>query len=350
VPTPPPGSGPGTVVGNVLSPNPAPPQEYAQFSSMSPSPDYSNDHTILASGAVLYGCSGSCFAIYRTTDSGHSWQHMSSQGFSGGRLLLSPHFPDDHIVFAVNASGVQESDNSGASFRPIVPTVTVAALAPDSPSGAPRLLLGNQPLAWYSGGTFQPGPVLPVALTDVSDVAFGAAGAILVSGIEQDPLASTGGDSVIVRCAPGCAVTAAYPGEAGMTFAEPPSPADHSVAAFNKQRVSASSDGGQTFTTQRLQLSGIPLSVAPFPGYAQNRSLLLGWSGANGAFGIGVSHDAGASVQQVSLSGLPTGFSLSALRVAPDGRWFATLTTPDAQGDFGIRCSTDQGATWAHAC
>jgi hypothetical protein len=226
----------------------------------------------------------------------------------------------------------------------------VAAVAPDSPAGAPRLLLGNEPLLWYSSGSFQPGPVLPVALTDITDVAFGAAGALLVSGIEQDPLASTGVDSVIVRCAPGCASVASYPGEAGLKFVESSTGRGHAVAAFNNRRVSISGDGGRTFSSQQIKLPGAVTSLTLLPDYSQNQGVIFGWIRAPAGFGIGVSHDAGASVLQVSASGFPSGFQLSRLLAVAGGRWFAALTTPDAQGDFGIRCSIDSGATWSLAC
>jgi photosystem II stability/assembly factor-like uncharacterized protein len=79
------------------------------------SPNYSHDHTMMASVPA-----GGGFTFYRTTDGGSNWEFLTSSDYAGGGLAFSPAFPADPTVFATGQHGkVLRSTDLGETWEPV---------------------------------------------------------------------------------------------------------------------------------------------------------------------------------------------------------------------------------------
>ncbi|MHB8717272.1 MAG: sigma factor [Candidatus Dormibacteria bacterium] len=349
-PSVPPAYGPVGVVGYAVAPNQNPQEQDAEFQSITPSPNYTRDHTVFATGSLLMGCYGFCPVLFRTQDGGATWQHVAGNGFLGGPILLPPDYPSDPTIFAASPAGLEQSDTAGSSFRVVVPGFGPAAVDPGSPARAPRVLIASAPLLWYSAaqGTVSPGPVLPPATESVTSVVFTGPDAFVLTGFRADPLYPSG-DSVVIRCDATCSVVASIPGGGTMWLVGSPFlVSDGTLAAYSGNRVLISHDGGRSFSDRQVHLPGTMLSLALAP-RGPLAELVAGWQAGTAPFSISVSTDEGASFAPPRGSHL-SGLTLGELVVLPDGNWMAAAVINDARGNFGLRCSVDQGATWTHSC
>ncbi|MHB8718207.1 MAG: RNA polymerase sigma factor [Candidatus Dormibacteria bacterium] len=344
----PPDGGLTTDVHNLVSPSSGAPQQYNMFTSMTPSPHYQSDHTVIASGTQVYGCTGSCATIYETRDAGHSWQQLPTTGFTGRTLLLPPDWPADPMMFAVSMAGLEVS-RDGHTFTLALPGVNVAAVDPTSAPGQLRLLVGGPAMLWYNTttGGLTPGPVLPATMTGVTSLFVGAGGAVLASGYEQDPLTLRGEDAVLLRCAPSCVTLDTEPGALALTITPSADVArDGGLIAYSARELLTSNDGGATFRATSLSSADSAMSIEPLGGGA-----LLGiWAEPDGRERLGVVPAAAPTVDTVGapiLGAQPAFFSV--IIGLPD-RWFVALYFTGAPADLGILCSTDHGAHWVASC
>jgi RNA polymerase sigma factor (sigma-70 family) len=120
-------------------------QDGDNFSSMTPSPNYSTTPTIFASGNREAGCSAPCPVLYRSDDAGGSWQFVGDKtgGFAGGDILLPPAYPADRMIFAVGPGGLQYSTDGGHTFWLAAANVTRAAVQPGAATGQANILLAR---------------------------------------------------------------------------------------------------------------------------------------------------------------------------------------------------------------
>lgn len=348
-----------TLIPALLSPAPARQQDVS-FSDVAYSPGYTQDRTVYASGMRITGCSASpCPALFRTTDGGTSWGPLAALGFAGGRILLPASYPAAPTVFAMGPTGLLLSNDGGGHFTAITPVTGPAAVAPDTASGAARILIGRVPLLVYrQAGTpnLVPGPVLPPDVTGVDDVAFAGSGShVVVTGSRPDPASPGLQDGVVVDCNPTCTETLLTATDAYFHISVSPTfAADHSYFVYSPQHLYATHDGGASLAMLPVQPPGAIVDMALSPRFSTT-----GWLGitAYRLDGNGVAHpvlavsaDGGRTLVEVPAVGLPHAYTVYFLVALPDGRLLAGLDGKGADGTFGLRCSGDGGHVWRLTC
>ena len=365
-PTPPPLSSygspppPDKVENGVVSPGSNSPQQDAAFNSLTPSPQYQQDGTVYGSGTLITGCyRPSCPVLYRTTDGGAHWTSRPATGFAGGTILMPPSYSAAApTLFAIGQLGLQRSDDGGGTFVPVTPTPVPAAMMPTSPQADPQVLLATEPLSIYhaASGQTTPGPVLPLNLTGIDDVAVAQDGTAFVTAEELDATAPSGQDGVVVRCISQqpCAVAYGDPNMTSMHLAVSPTfAADRTLIAHSAKHVIASHDAGTTFASLDQAITGPIIAVAYSPTFATDGHLIVAstvMSAGISATTLRVSMDGGHEYRPIATRGLETRVPLNALEVLPGGRVLAALETGDPIGTYGVRCSNDGGTTWSLAC
>jgi len=343
-------------VNMLVSPGSDARQQDVSFDQVTPSPTYSTDHTVYASGLLMTGCTRpQCPVIFASSDGAHSWHAVPAKGFTGGSLALSPAFDQDHTLFAAGNTGLLVSRDGGASFLPAAPMPGPAATLPGTAAGASTVLFGQGPLLVYDAATgrIAPGPSLPAGIGMVSTMRFlDSSGDVLLAAEDLGNMSAGVPNPVVVRCAlhGACATVLEIATPAAMTlYASPASPF---VVAAAGQITDQSSDGGVTFSR-----------VADLPGQVTAIALAAGGVGtprvlfsdirtvpSGIATDLDASTDGARSISRVATSGLPTQSPLDALVILPDGHVLAAVHLSDPSGDFGIRCSRDGGITWVAAC
>jgi photosystem II stability/assembly factor-like uncharacterized protein len=305
---------------------------------------------VFASGTLVYGCVTTCSTIFATHDSGHSWTRLPARGFLGGTVLLPPSYPADSSIYAVGPAGLQQSLDAGKTFGVLVPGVGTAAVAPTKN----QLLLGTNPLAVYdlSRGTLAPGPALPPGVTSVDGLAFLADGThVIAVGERPDPLVAGQQDGVVMLCdQASCAVSAAYPAELGMRIVVSPTEAeDHTVMVYSSLGLHASTDGGRTLTTLQGSMNLIAAALAD--DFATSHSLVVAtMQSPQNSSRLYRSANGGKAFDALAASGMPSQLQLTDVLILPGGRMLSTLTAADKAGMFGVRCSSDHGASWKDVC
>jgi RNA polymerase sigma-70 factor (ECF subfamily) len=352
-------SDPSVLAANIVAPGRNAKQEDATFSSMTLSPGYRNDHTVFASGMLVYGCGSTCNTVFVTHDGARNWQHLAAANFGGGRILLPPTYPQDATLFAVGALGLQRSDDGGLSWSVVIPGVTAAAMAPDSAAGNARLLLATQTLMWYRAAKsdLAPGPLLPATMTGVYDLAFGGGGkSVTVLGQEMGVGVVRGHGLTIARCelATTCSTVAGY-GDLGASVlrVSPTIDQDGTMLMYSGTALAISSDDGRSFRRTQLPDASHISSVSFDPAYAANRFMLIGAiniAGGTARSEIAYSRDGGNNIAWLGSRGVDPRLALAVVQVLADGHLLAAWSNADATGDLGIRCSTDGGSTWNVAC
>ena len=345
------------MAGSILAPPPAQQQD-AAFDDVQPSPHYAQDGTLFASGTVVRGCrQGACPALFRSTDHGVSWQQVSASGFSGGSILLPPDFPANPTVFAMSHVGLARSDDGGRTFVAVSPVYAPAAIAPDSPPGDARVLIATDPPVTYSerSGLLAAGLLLPPDLSEVDDVAFAGDGAHAVfTGRRLDAAGTAYQDAVVVDCAPSCRYVLVAPDVALHLAVSPSFGSDGTYFAFASQHIYVTHDGGTSMEAMAPPLPGTVGSIAMSPSYERDGRIAISAYQLDASLrpeaAVAVSTDGARSFRTVSSIGLPPTHTVSSMAMLPDGHILATLSGPDAAGLFGIRCSTDGGATWHLSC
>ena len=343
-------------VNMLVSPGSGARQQDVSFDQVTPSPSYSTDHTVYASGLLMTGCTrAQCPVIFATTDGGHSWHEVAGKGFMGGSLALSPAFDQDHTLFAAGNTGLQVSRDGGASFVPAAPMPGPAATLPGTAPGAATALFGQGPLLVYSAATGQvtAGPSLPPGIGMVSAMRFlDGSGDVLLAAEDLSNMTAGVPNPVVVRCPlhGACTTELEIATPASMTlYASTASP---EVIAAAGEITYQSTDAGLTFA-RVADLPGQVTAIAlAANGGGTPRVLISDIRTDQGgiASDLDASTDGAHSISRVATTGLPTQSPLDALVILPDGRVLAAVHLSDPNGDFGIRCSRDSGITWTSAC
>jgi RNA polymerase sigma factor (sigma-70 family) len=342
------GAGPDPV-STVLAPLPGhqASQQDTEVDSMTPSPQYNQDHTIFASGAVWRGCltANSCPTVFRSQDGGATWTQLPAGGYSGGAVILPAAWPADPTLFVAGQAGLQRSDDHGTTFVTVVPYPAPAAVVPGLPANDTQVVVASSPLAVYlsAAHTVVPGPTLPAGMV-ADDVAFTDATHLLVTGHRSAPSLA----GVVARCerTGSCSEVLDTPGEVLHVGTTPLASGQNLSVVWSVQHLYVSRDGGASFASAALP-AGEQVSAASFGGghlvvatYDYDASKALHSS-------LLASAD-GWAFQPMASSPVPSVVVGSLLPLAD--RMLAGLLAADAQQHLGMRCTVDLARSWQRAC
>lgn len=333
----------------------SPGQESVAFTSVEPSPNYADDHTVYASGASL-SCpvASACPVLFRSTTGGRSWERLPASGFAGGRIL-APAAGTATLFSVTDGAGtypaLQRSDDGGRSFSVAVPGALAAAVDPSSPPGDPEVVASVQgQLVRYDSrsGTTAPIGEPALATEQVSKVAF-AGGTLLVGATGRSDLQGRATVLACDRTATACATALSLP--AGSVVQLAVAPGTERVVAWTATSVFSSTDGGRSFSemaSTQAPYSVDWLSFVPAVSGATRVAIGL-WAYTGTAISTRTLVAGGDGLAAASFGLAPT-MPLNALAFLPDGTMVAALGAVDGDNQIGLRCSTDGGATWRHTC
>jgi hypothetical protein len=344
------------LLATVLAPAPNARQEDAGFTSITPSPNYSTDHTVFASGILLSGCSPACPVIFKSTDQGASWQRVMTSGFTGGKILLPASYATDPHIFALGSGGLQMSKDRGSSWTTIVPGASAAAVLPGG-GPAPRVVVAVPALLLYdsASGILAPGPALPATANGVTDIAAVGSG-LVVAADEVAPTSPGQQDSVLLACplSGSCSETARILGASSLSLYMSPIAPATVVGLTDRSEYVLSRDGGKTYTALQSPSGGFlvtaMLEPRPGGGTALDLGIMSSLPAPANRVSLWRSTDLGHTFGAIQTSGLPSRMQISQVVALIDGRLIAAISGSDSVGDFGLRCSRDAGATWSKAC
>jgi RNA polymerase sigma factor (sigma-70 family) len=352
---------PPNVLGNpVTTPPSAETPEDTQIYTATASPNYENDHTILALGK---GHTCSCSVLLRSTDGGANW--VSTSGVpDGDQIVLPPDYPRDGRIFVgyLNETpGASNwwTDGVYGTFAPLPGPPGSIALAAGFDAGDPRVIVSAQGGVWsYDTAAHLLRPLLvETQQGDQSSVATpsgAAAAGVLAMTSSQAVTPGTAIDvatpntsQVVWECPPGaaCQRRGAVPLQfGGRLAASPLFASDQTVLAYGRDHAVLSRDGGSSFS-----------DVAK-PGDATLiNSMTLGWSPAGGTsiwmvveratgFGLDFKPSLAGGWHQVD-HGLPQITSGSGRVIVIDSHRVLYLSTTG-----GFVCTANDGATWSSRC
>lgn len=355
-----------SLVDDVINPNQNATPETTTLHSLAPSPNYESDHTVLAAGLAGESSSPRSWVLFISPDGGGTWEPRPSRFLGGSTIVLPPKFPQDERIFTSGGLlGLQQSDDGGASFRTVSPSLgSGLAISPSFGRGDPivggdsRILIGGYSVLEYDAGT---GVTQPALLT-VPPTQRGRYSSIAFSPSYQSDLTVFASDQwgASYRCKGSVCDVMQLPQPGGQLILRFPSPGfdqDGLAYAFTPYKLLVSQDGAQTFGEVQF-----PLEVQlPLMGEGYIRDVAIAWNvSSNPAIfaavfesstlsryppGIYRSLDAGRSWSRTSIDllGFGGGYAKK-LIVTPTGRVLAT-------GVYnGIACSVDGGQTWAPRC
>lgn len=337
-------------------PSPSAPPSWP-VTALTPSPSYAQDHTVYATGGTAPGgCTGThCAVLLRSGDGGHTWQQLAAAGFDGGPILLSPDYPRTATLLAGGHTGLQRSDDGGASFTTVVPGAN--ALAVDATVDHALLTVVNTPqLLLYDipSGRVAPGPSLPPGMTALTAGTTGGAGGTIVVAA-----AGSTGDGALFSCgSTACTLLAALPTDANPNgLALSPAFATDTTLLLptdDGAGMYVSHDGGHTlqrlpvrFDTMMATARLLPSSTAAGP-RIEVATMGATWRGAPAR--ILESVDGGSSFSTTAARLDDPAMWLVSLTWLPGGRLLVPLV-PSAPGvQSPVACSDDGGTTWRSPC
>ena len=329
-----------------------PPQTSATVENLTPSPSYTQDQTVYASGAPLTGCAAGCPALLRSADGGRTWQRLAGSGFGGGRVFLSPHYPRVGALLSSGLGSLQRSDDGGLSFTTVVPGVTV--LAADPVQDRLLLTLGEAPqLLVYDivTGTASAGPSLPPGV-HASSAGISTSGEMVVATETTNGYPATLFACSLTACTP----LASIPADANPNYMQisPGFAGDATLVLPTNDSAGlvVSRDGGRTL--QRLatrfdtMIGTVRLTArgTTTPGLDV---VTMGWD-ERGVPGVLLhSDDGGQSFTESALHVSQVTMWLIEVVWLPDGRMLVPLTTVPAPS-APVACSDNGGDTWRAPC
>jgi len=338
------------------------------------SPSYRKTGLVLASINVP-ACSADCLRLLASHDGGATWTVQPAIGWGGGRFSIASSGDGRDVVFGEAGSGVQRSDDDGATWRqvgaagsptpsPIFGRDATVAVASTSAGAADYVMRGasTSPAAGSGGVLVDFGFMLSPSFP-----AGGRYAPALLSAADantQSPLVEQCDDHL--ACTGATALAGAGPwANPVMLFPSSTYAADGTVFAKAGRAVYKSTSGGRAFTPLAIlpdhngSVTAYPmLALAPsYSELASTRTLYVAAlqvvidkadpSRSRSSGGVLRSTDGGATWSRVGVPN-PLDTGASAVAVAPDGRLFAGyLGGP--QGSAGLLCSAD-ASTWAPAC
>lgn len=330
--------------------NPTP--ESTRFTSIVPSPNYHQDHTIFAVGVMnSEPCPKVlCSLLFRSHDGGATWNLVAAAYLDADTLLLPPAYPADASIFAIGESGLQESVDGGETFMTVVPIPGDAAISPNFDNGDDRIVIAaGIPIDYLASKGVAIPSTLPVVQSAFS-VAFSPESQrrrpVLFLGSTMSISASEPMRSVIRTCiASSCRSMVAPEGSGAPRFAFSPEYAqDHTVYAFTKDALLISSDM-KSFEAIALPpetrgaLQDVEISAGPgLP------SLFLAVAGKDSVSGVYRSDDVGRTWIRTTIPVRGFGSGMTVIVATSDGRSFV------AGSERGLACSEDGGRSWSTRC
>lgn len=150
---------------------------YYSLPDLAISPNYSHDRTIFAVWASGVSIGG---AIYRTTDSGQTWQRVYGTDYVGA-IAISPQYTTDRTIYAAGNRGqVLVSQDGGDTWTPVgnwpagiySPGMQQVALPPNYPTDG-TIFAAGQPGIWRllpGATTWEPAASIPYTLSYVTSL------------------------------------------------------------------------------------------------------------------------------------------------------------------------------------
>jgi len=335
-----------------VSTGPGDPLTRSEATSFTPSPSYSSDHTIFAATSpTVSPCpTTTCAAVLRSSDSGRTWSVAGHDG--GGPLLLAPAFPQLPRIFAVNAAGLEQSDDAGGSFRRVLPVsaspgfVPTAVVDPGSAADDPVIVVAASPssLVTYDSGSGRAsaGPVLP-ATTQKIDALLAAPG----GGVYVD-LETVGGGGMYL-CGSATACSSVGPWVPGSPILSPTFSSDHTVFSGSGGGVTvAHLDGSDAHV---LPVADVVARILPALDYASSgwlNVLVLHQQSDGGWQPQLLESVAGGPLQPSAARPWLVPMDAGTLALLPGGELIAGLQAhTGTDGPYGIAWSTDGGGSWS---
>ena len=291
------------------------------------SPNYASDHTILMDGTVD-GCTPApCAALFRSTDSGHTWTFVPTTGLTPGQLLLPPQSFASGRFYMLGSSGLEVTED-GHTFAPALSGAPgVPTFASTAPVGTGAdLVLSNQ-LVWRFAARSAPQPAYTLPAGDVADGAallLQSAGSVYALQPVVNALALGPGETEMLRCTSvACASSGSLPWDSPTRLLVSPAPdgAPADVIAYAPgEGYAVSADGGATFAVAQVN--------------ARIGDLAAGRDDAGNLLIVarGLTH---------SLDAL----GVTAVRALGAGDFIAAYTAVSGHG-YGFACSADSGSSW----
>jgi RNA polymerase sigma-70 factor (ECF subfamily) len=300
---------------------------------------------------ALANISNAGTALFRSTDSGATWQRLHTLDYKlDGQVLVPPSYPASSTIFIATATHLLRSDDAGLTFLPVAPTRgNRSVLVPPDFSTTGRLILAGAPFMAYhvqDRSLETLGAAIPAVSTTLSVIPGGTYGTDRAMLIGTTMPGGTKGlyTSAVYRCTTttcGAPVPLPFGGSTPelvrlssgvvITFMDTPPFATH-----------RSTDDGASF--QRVAL----------PANLQPEAFIEGLSGelimAGAPLGVGLpglfrSTDLGASWAVLGTGTDMAGGSRAMIRLTTG----AILATATPAGS-GVRCSHDDGITWSRRC
>jgi len=322
-----------------------------------PSPNYENDHTILAIGR---GKSCACPVLLRSLDGGATWT-ASSGVPQGDEIVLPPAYPRDPRIFIgyqYESPGINDwwAPSFDQPFQPLLGPAGALALPAGFDSGDQRVIVSAANGVWSENlttGLVEPllvetppssstavatplGATGVLAMTDSAAVATGA-----------PPTATTPTGLTLWACP--LSQPCQAQGEVPMTLANgmvtsPAFATDHTLAVFGPASVMASTDGGRSFTPMSVPAatSSILMVALGFGDQATASTWLVVEHGSTFSLDFATTvhggwHDVSDGLAQITSAGGRV------IPLAPHSALFLS-------GNGGLLCTSNDGETWAPRC
>jgi RNA polymerase sigma-70 factor, ECF subfamily len=321
--------------------------EDTQFNSIAQSPNYEQDHTLIAAGSVPCA-QATCPVLFTSRDGGATWNRMATQNFQGSSVLLPPGYPADRRIFAMGPTGLQISTDAGASFDRPLPLQGDVAISPLFESNDPRILIGTSALTEYRADLdiVKPATLIGPAgawLTVSFSPDFASDRMIFVGGIRPD---ATGAMRPTVnRCVDYVCDNVVFADgfDAPWVRLSPAFRRDSRVYAFTTRVLFLSTDRGTSYKSS-MPWSDPNASIGDVLVASDGTAYAAIYSLRGKTGDVYRTSDDGATWtrSRVHLSGFDQG--ATHITMTPDGRLLALGVSS------GIACSADHGRTWASRC
>ena len=302
--------------------------------SAAASPNYDQDHTIVAVGR---GQTCNCMVTMITWDAGDSW-HPGPGPAGGGIVVLPPNYPADSHIFIANPAGGGAFDYGTAAFgqeySPLTTAPGMIALSPQFDDGDPTMLIAGTGTLWrYDTSSGLTRAILPAGqpaqIVTLATIP-GEHGSVLVlTRTTVDPTLS-GGVQALYSCTTSGECTELSDPPLGGTLTLVVSPdysRDNTLLLYNNQSLAVSHDGGRSFTAVPRPASATSLFAASLLDEGQGVATL--WLST---------WDAAGNLALLDLG--PTGWRTVVAPLAQFGPETAVATTPDeviaVRAGFGL--------------
>ena len=324
-----------------------------------PSPNYQQDHTIVALG---HGNTCSCNVLLRSTDGGATW--LARPGApDGNQVALPPAYPSDARIFIGNtARGSSAGDWWAPSFDGTftmlpLPAGTLA-LPAGFDSGDARVIASTptgvwsydtvskvvQPLVVETNSSVAPALATPLGSVEAGVLAMTSAQAVTPGTPAR--AANPSSDLTLWDCPPGqsCSPSADVPvGLGGMLAAAPDYATSPVLVAYGPKAAVVSADGGRSFAPLQLQDGTTTVSwVALGAGSGAPTLWLVGYRGSSVVLEFAPSVSGGW--HEID-HGMPQITAAPGRLVTLGGERAMYLS-----GSGGFVCTDDGGAHWTPRC